>query len=1185
MITYGNKEPIRQYILIAEYHRKGTSSMDQLITRNYDISPSKRQRLHDFRIIKSITEIFASDPVSKKNNPNKPPKSILIEGIPGVGKTTLAKEIAYRWASKDILNDVTILFLLFLRDPALQRINSLVELVEYVGGGYLNYEQCKSCANQLRYTKQICFVLDGYDEYSCSSQQGSFITKLIEREILPSSIVVITSRPTESTFDLRSKVEKRIEILGLDKKERDEYVTEALSDDGKMRFQEYLKEHPIINNYCYVPLYLVILLYLFQCNSLPESLTEMNKYFVFHTVVRHLKGLGKTPIKKFDDLLLHYPDFMKKLCSLAFDGLNDNRLVFSVDEIHFEINDDLFKNGFGLLQPLQYYTEEEGTFNFCHFTIQEFLAAYYISTLPIEQQSLYMNNTFWKDRFAYMWVMYVGILGVKNKIFTQFISEGKTYKNKTELKITGTIQKDKRKRLHLFQCYMEAKSRAEMPKLISSMFTNGEVTFNKVSLHPHNVSSLMFFMSTQSAIIPWKKLELQNSSLSDNAMNILEQFVVDNKDKIAKLEYINLSRNPVSPWCVYCAMISNCQVETLTLCASSMQDHLDIIRQSLQNTDKLRVLKLLDVNCGDLAPLENILQYGVTLNRLDLSWERNPKHTLLQTVRNNVTVSIRCDILQSNAWSNSSIDLSGKNISNHEALFLAFGLRNNTTLVKFDVSQNHISDDGAKAISTSLKENNKLSEFDVSKNAITDNGITALMETVQTTSNLQKLNISGLSISDSSAAFVGEQLKKNDKLLSLNMSNVMTTEEGAKNFLEAFCTNATLTILYIQNIDLSDNGMAALSACIRNNVLQELYISQNKITDTGLWIMANAVEINQSLCKLDISKNLISWEGIVYFLQKIADDKKSSLRHLCISHNNVTKSSWNYIEECIKNISIPMEIIASWNEIELESCISNLAKIKTTIFTFSELSHDHPTVNREDQFIKEIHSTKHRIRAITSCLMENNILTSINLSGVGITETEANTFSDVIRCNSVLRILNIAQNELGDQGIAVISKSLKENTTLHALNVFQNCIMSKGAMELAQALKDNKTLKFLDISSNFICDKGVVAILSSASNLKKLNLSNNKIPVKGAMNIANAIKENRCLKYLYLFQPFTTNEPTFHKTILNSIMHFNNTLVKLTLPWLDETLDLDEYNKVKLLIKEINKQREQSSNPSLNCPL
>ena len=1185
MVTYGNKEPIRQYILIAEYHRKGTSSMDQLITENYGISPSKKQRLHDFRIIKSITEIFASDPFSRKGNPDKPPKSVLIEGIPGVGKTTLAKEIAYCWAAKEILNDVTILFLLFLRDPALQKVNHLVELVEYVGGGCLDYEQCKSCANQLKNSKHVCFVLDGYDEYSSSSQQGSFITKLIEREILPSSIVVITSRPTESTFDLRDKVEKRVEILGLDKKERDEYVTEALSDDERIKFQEYLKEHPIINNYCYVPLYLVILLNLFQCDSLPESLTEMNKSFVFHTVVRHLKGLGKNPIKNFEDLQLHYPDFMQKLCSLAFAGLMEDRLVFSIDEIRFEINDELFKNGFGLLQPLQYYTEKQGTsFNFLHFTLQEFLAAYYISTLPTERQSFHMNNTFWIDRFAYMWVMYVGILGIKNNIFTQFISEGKTYTNKSELKITGTIQKDKRKRLHLFQCYMEANSKAEMPKLISSMFTNGEVKFNKVSLHPHHVSSLMFFMSTQSAVIPWKKLELENSSLSDNSMNILEQFMADNKDKVITLEYINLSGNPVSPWCVYCAVINNCQVKTLTLCSSSMQNHLDIIRQSLQNTDKLRVLKLINVNCSDLTLLENILQYGVTLNRLDLSWERNPKYKLLQTVRNNVTVNICCDILQCNTWSSSSVNLASKNISNHEALFLAFGLHNNTTLAALDVSQNHISDDGAKAICTSLKGNTKLNELDISKNNITDNGIIPLMEAVQTISNLQKLNISGLSISDTSTAFIGEQLKENDKLLGLNMSDIMTTEEGAKKFLEAFHTNTTMTILYIQNIDLSDNGIVALNACIRNNVLQELYISQNKITDQGLQVIANAIGMNKSLCKFDTSKNLISGEGLVYLLEKIATDgKKSNLKRLCISHNNVTKSSWNDIERCIKNISLPIKIIASWNEIILESCIHNLAMIKTTIYTFSESNPINVHSQYDYQFIKEIYSAEHRIRTITSCLVENSILTSINLSGIGITDIEAKTFSNVIRYNSVLRILNIAQNELGDQGVTEMSKSLKENTTLHVLNVSQNCIMYKGAMELARALKDNKILKFLDISNNYICYEGAAAILTKSRNLEKLNLSNNDISVKGAKYIAKAIKRNRNLKHLYLFQPFTTSEPTFHKTILNSVFHFNSTIVKLTLPWLDESLDLSKHDEIKLLLMEINKQREQLNIALLNC--
>ena len=59
------------------------------------------------------------------------PKLILIDGAPGMGKTTLCKEIAYQWAKGELLKDTKIIFLLFLREPAVQNMSDLNDFIQY----------------------------------------------------------------------------------------------------------------------------------------------------------------------------------------------------------------------------------------------------------------------------------------------------------------------------------------------------------------------------------------------------------------------------------------------------------------------------------------------------------------------------------------------------------------------------------------------------------------------------------------------------------------------------------------------------------------------------------------------------------------------------------------------------------------------------------------------------------------------------------------------------------------------------------------------------------------------------------------------------------------------------------------------------------------------------------------------
>ena len=85
------------------------------------VSPGNPKESHE------ISDIFK--PFQNEDDYITDPKLILIDGAPGMGKTTLCKEIAHQWANKKLLKDTKMVFLVFLRDPAMQKINDLKDFI------------------------------------------------------------------------------------------------------------------------------------------------------------------------------------------------------------------------------------------------------------------------------------------------------------------------------------------------------------------------------------------------------------------------------------------------------------------------------------------------------------------------------------------------------------------------------------------------------------------------------------------------------------------------------------------------------------------------------------------------------------------------------------------------------------------------------------------------------------------------------------------------------------------------------------------------------------------------------------------------------------------------------------------------------------------------------------------------
>nr|XP_004409596.2 PREDICTED: NACHT, LRR and PYD domains-containing protein 12 [Odobenus rosmarus divergens] len=751
----------------------------------------------------------------------EPPRTVVLQGAAGMGKSMLAHKVMLDWADGRLFQD-RFDYVFYINCREMNQSTTEQSAQDLISSCWP--EPSVPLQELVRVPERLLFIIDGFDELKPSfhDPQGPWclcwgekrptellLCSLIRKKLLPELSVLITTRPT-ALEKLHRWLEhpRHVEILGFSEAERKEYFYKYFHNvEQAGQVFHFVRDNEPLFTLCFVPMVCWVV-----CTCLKQQLEDggLLRQTSRTTTAVYMLYLLSLMQPKPGSPTLQPPPNQRGLCSLAADGLWNQKILFEERDLRKHGLDGADVSSFLNMNIFQKDINCEKFYSFIHLSFQEFFAAMYYLLDPREGGS--------------------GPEPTVTRLLAEYGFSERSFLALTVRFLFGLLNEETRSYLEKSLCWkVSPHIKVELLQWIQSKAQSEGSTLQQGSLE---LFSCLY--------------EIQEEDFIQQALSHFQVVVVSNM--ATKMEHV------ISSFCV-----KNCR--------SALALHLHGAAYSTDEDDGGRWASGPQMLPAQ-SPEKNVLPEAYS-KRLAASLSTNPNLTELVLYRNALGsrgVRLLCQGLRHPGCKLQNLSLKRCCVASSACQDLAAALMANQNLTRVDLSCNGLGLPGVRLLCEGLRHPRcRLQVIQLRKCQLEAGACQEIASVLSTNQHLVELDLTGNALEDLGLRLLCQGLRHPVcRLQILWLKICHLTAAACEDLASTLSVNQSLTELDLSLNDLGDPGALLLCEGLRHPQckLQTLRLGICRLSSAACEGVCTVLRANRHLRELDLSFNDLGDAGM-----------------------------------------------------------------------------------------------------------------------------------------------------------------------------------------------------------------------------------------------------------------------------------------------------------------------------------